>query len=476
MTMQQPKSLWILIPIEMAETYGYFTLHAILIFYLIKELSYEDANAYALTGQFVAMAYLMPVIGGWVADRFLGNRIAILFGGLLLCFGYALLALSHHNLFSGLSLIIVGNGLFKSNISSFIGEFYTQNDPRRDAGFTLAYTGINIASLLAIASSEYLQKLVGWHACFGVACFVILLGLCLFRWGFQYFNGKGLPLNISSKSLWSFFKNKFTVIVLWSGVALIMVYFSLRVTAFGNYIVYIVGLLFCIYVTKISWNMSVNARHNVLAIMILLVIATFFKAMFFESYLVVNVFTDRVVDRALFGHEIPATVFLSLGSLFTLFLGPLFAYVWKSRKITFSTPLKFAISILIIGICMQILATWIAFDNNVKISMYSIILFRFLFAIGELFILPLGLAMITEYAPKNCVGLMMGGWYLTAAFGGKLSGILAYLAHVPKGNIDLVQLKSIYHFAFQQYAFLNFILFAACLMLIPTINRLLNKG
>ncbi len=141
---QQPKALKILMLTEMAEVYGYFSLQAILIFYLLNVLSYSDANAYLFAGHFIALAYLMPVIGGWVADRFLGNRIAILFGGLLLCMGYALLIFGQPTFLLGLSLIIVGNGLFKSTLSSFIGEFYCQHDSHREAGFTLVFAGVNI--------------------------------------------------------------------------------------------------------------------------------------------------------------------------------------------------------------------------------------------------------------------------------------------------------------------------------------------
>lgn len=470
----QPKALSILIPTEMAETYGYFTLQAILVLYLIKELSYSDANAYAFSGQFVALAYLMPVIGGWLADRLLGNRIAILLGGLLLCMGYALLTLGQYSLFAGLSLIVIGNGLFKANISSFIGEFYTQNDSRREAGFTLAYTGINLGSLFAIAGVGYIQKYIGWGACFGAASFALLLGVSVFRWGFHYFNNKGLPPNIQSKTLWAFLTNK-PAIFLWLCVAFIIVYYLLKDTMFGTYSIYLIGLLFCLYVAKISQQLDANARRNLLALMILFLIATFYKAMFFETYLVVNVFTDRLVDRTVFGHEIPATVFLSLGSLFTILLGPLIAYIWQSNKIILSIPVKFALSILIVGGCMQMLAAWLTIETNVILPAASILFFRFFFAISELFILPLGLSMVTEYAPKNCVGLMMGGWYITAAFGGKLAGILANYADVPKDTMDLHHLKTIYHLAFQHYALLNFVLFAVCLMLVPIINKLLNK-
>lgn len=465
---QQPKALRILIPAEMAEVYGYFTLQAILVFYMTKQLAFSDAHAYTFSGQFIALAYLLPVMGGWVADRFLGNRLAILWGGLLMCIGYALLMLGWQLFLAGLTLIIVGNGLFKSNISSFIGEFYTRDDARREAGFTLAYTGVNLGSLIAIASAGYLQQLIGWGACFGAASLALLLGVLLFLWGYHYFDGKGLPPQTT-------LKNK-SVLFLCLCAVLTIVYYAMTFTLFGNYSIYAASLLFCLYIANIAWQIDKPARRRLLAIMILFVMAIFYKAMFFESYLVVNVFTDRLVDRTLFGHDIPATVFLSAGSLFTIMLGPLFAYLWQTKKLKLSIPFKFALSVLIIGCCMQMLVVALALEAHAMLPINSILLFRFFFAISELCILPLGLSMITEYAPKHYVGLMMGGWYMTAALGGKLAGVLATYANVPTGSLDLHHMKLIYQQAFQHYALLNFALFAVFLLLVPSINKLLTNG
>lgn len=259
MNKHQPKALRILIPTEIAEVYGYFSLHAILVFYLIKQLSYTDADAYAFSGQFVALAYLFPVIGGWLADRFLGNRNAILSGGLLLSIGYAVLSLGETLFFAGLSLIIIGNGLFKSNVASFTGEFYKQNDSRREAGFTLIFASVNIGSLVALTSVGYIQKYIGWSACFAAASFASLLGISIFRYGYRYFNGKGLSPHDKSSKLIAVVRNKSSLF--WGlSVLLIMVYFSLKESLFASYSLLLFGLVFCLYMIKISWNLESNAR------------------------------------------------------------------------------------------------------------------------------------------------------------------------------------------------------------------------
>ncbi len=471
----QPKALRILLPTQMAETYGYFTLQSILIFYLTKQLSFSDADAYAFSGQFIALAWLSPMVGGWIADQFLGARVAILLGSFLLCIGYAILALGQHTLLTGLSLVIVGGGLFKPNISSFMGEFYASGDSRRAAGFTLIYVAINLASLLAIAGVGYIQQYIGWGACFGAASFALFLGITIFSSGFRYFNDKGLPATIQSNSLWIFLNRQFLKIILGLCIALILVYISMRTIDLGNYSLAIFGLLFVFYLLSISRKLVVSDRYKLLGLMILFIIAIFYKAMFFENYLVINVLTDRLIDRRIYGHEIPALVFLSFGSLFTLILGPLFAYVWQSNRIKLSIPIKFALSLLLVSICMAMLATWLKFETQL-VQITVIILYRFLFTVSELLILPIGLAAVTEYAPKNYRGLMMGAWYFTAAVGGKLAGLLASYADVPTQITNITNIKMIYQSALQKFSMFSFTFFILCLMLTPIINKLLNKG
>lgn len=471
---QQPQALKILFLTEMWERYGFYTLQAMLVLYMIKQFSFADVDAYAFLGQFSALVYLMPVLGGWVADRFLGNRIAVLLGGLFLCLGYALLALGENTLLVGLTLVIMGNGLLKPNISGFLGEFYTEEDSRREAGFLLFYVGINIGSLLATLCAGYIQKFMGWGACFGAAAFALLLGISVFRWGFRYFDGKGFPPETRAKTLSAFLKQK-PIVILWFSVLLVMTYYLMSRISFGNYGLYTFIVLFCLYVAKIAWQSDTKDRRHIIALMLLFAIVSLYKGMFLQMYFVINVFTDRVVDRTLMGHEIPAAVFLGLDNGFIILLGPILARIWQSNKIKLSIPFRFVFSLLIMGACMQILAT-LTSETDILLPAIWMIPFYLFFTMSELFILPLGLSVVAEYAPKNAVGLMMGGWFLSAGLGGKLSGILAGYADVPKGITDLHSLNVIYHHAFQQYALFGFILFVACLMLVPIIRRLLASA
>lgn len=461
----QPKALKPIILMELWQSYAYFGLQAILVFYLIQKLSLPDNEAYAFCGQFVALSYLTPVVGGWIADRFLGFRVSILIGGILLCLGYALLACGQYTLLTGLSLVVIGNGLLLPNLSSFLGEFYTENDSRREAGFTLFYVSANIGALFSVGTAGYLQKFVGWSACFGIASAGLVLGIIVFIRGFHHFQRKGTPILPLKK----------TVTLLWFCIVFFLIYYSLKVKTFGDYSLYLCGLLFCVYIANSLRSLDKTLRRHMLAVIILFVIALFYKAMFFETYLSVNVFTDRVLDRTLLSHEIPASVFLALGAFFTILVGPLFAKILQSPKMDYSIPVKFSLSLFIIGCAMEMLSLFTT-NTNALVPVAAIFLFRLFFSISELFIFPIAYSMVTEYTPKNYVGLMMGGWFLSTAFGGKLAGFLSHTANIPKDITNIHAVKMIYHSAFHQYAILNFYLFGFCLLLTPFINKLLRKN
>lgn len=469
---KQPKALTIFFLTEMWEQYGFYTLQPLLVFLLIKRFAFSDVNAYLFSAQFAALVYLTPVIGGWVADNCLGKRFAVLLGGSLLCVGYALLALQQSTLSIGLSFIIIGHGLFKPNIVGMLGEFYGQHDSHREAGFTLFYVGINIGALIAMFFAGYIQKWFGWTACFVTASFMLLLAVSFFRAGFRYFADKGLAPHFQSSSSTLFiYKNPMLLIGLC--LSIILAYYSLTLIHIGNAVLIFFGILFCCYIAKLLTKLDSNSRKRLLGLLLLFVIAIFYKAMFFETYLVVNVFTDRIVNRTLFDHIIPATVFLGLGGFFSILLGPLWAKLWQSVKINFPIPLKFALGILLIGICMQILA-YLTVGSSTFLPAIWIVFFRFLFAISELFIFPVAFAAISEYSPQHCTGTLMGSWFMSAAFGGKLAGLLAVNADVPKAMNNLYQMNAIYHHAFQHYALLNFAAFFVCLLLTPLIHKLLQ--
>jgi len=474
--MKQPKALKVFFLTEMWERFGFYVNQAMLVLYLTQALSFSDERSYAILGQFTALAYIMPIIGGWACDRFLGNRMAVLSGGLLLCIGYALLSLNQDMLFLGLSLAAAGNGLLKPNISSFLGQYYHVNDPRREAGFTIFYVGINTGVLLATLSAGYIRDFLGWSACFGAASLALLIGVSVFRYGFRYFENKGLPPQNLQK----------VKILLGFAAAIAVVYVLMVSEGLGSYALYGGGLFFLFYLIWLAIKSDEVFRTRIFAILLLFMISTVFWGLFFEIFLAVNLFTERAVDRILWGHQIPASVFIGLEDIFIILIGPALALMWQKLSESarqgnslmerwFSIPMKFALSLLLLGVSMQVLVFAIGQSSSTAgVSAGWLVLFYLFVTLGELFISPIGLSMITEFMPAEYSGLMMGAWFMTLGFGGKLSGVLAQYASVPEGSQSVIELNAIYQQAFQSYAWIGFAAFFVGLLFIPLVNRWLK--
>lgn len=473
--MQQPKALKILFLTEMCERYGFYTAQAMLVLYMIDHFNFIDQDAYTILGQFTAMLYLFPVIGGWVADRLLGSRFSILIGAAFLCCGYALLATEQHVLFLGLSLLIIGNSLLKPNISTFLGRFYKEDDPRCEAGFTLFYVGINLGVMLATLSAGYLREW-SWMVCFGVASFALIAAMIVFQKGTHYFENKGFPPNDAPKKLFNFLKEK-RIFILWLLVGLTVIYFSLTFVAVSSYGLYLLGLLFCSYAIKMVWKDGQKARRRMVALLLLFLLSSVFWALYFQQFFVINVLTERVVDRVVFGHTIPPAVFFGLVGFFVITLGPVFSMIWQSGKIRISIPMKFALAILLLAGSMQILSLAIGegIATQMPIKAVWLVAFYFVVTLGELLLSPIGLAVVAEYAPKEHMSLMMGGWFMSLGFGAKLSGILAQYAAIPLNMMNLHDSLPIYQQAFQRYTWFGLIVFAISLMLVPLIQKWLSE-
>lgn len=472
---EQPKALKTLFLTEMCERYGFYTAQAMLVLYMIEHFNFADKDAYTILGQFTAMLYLFPVIGGWVADRLLGSRFSILIGAAFLCGGYALLASEQHVLFLGLSLLIIGNSLLKPNISTFLGRFYTEDDPRCEAGFTLFYVGINIGVMLATFSAGYLREW-SWMVCFGVASVALIAAIVVFQMGSHNFENRGFPPNDAPKKLFLFLKEK-RVFFIWLLVALTAIYFAMTFVAVSSYGLYLLGLLFCGYAIKIVWKDGQKARLRMIALLLLFAMSAVFWAMYFQQFFVINVLTERVVNRVIFGHTIPPAVFFGLVGFFVITLGPVFSMIWKSGKVRISIPMKFALAILLVALSMQILSFAIgdSIATQTPINAAWLVVFYFVLTISELLISPIGLAVVAEYAPKEHMSLMMGGWFMSLGFGAKLSGILAQYAAIPLNMMNLHDSLPIYQHAFQFYTWLGLIVFAISLMLVSLIKKWLSE-
>lgn len=472
LSIKQPASLWALFQTEMWERFAFYGIQGMLVLYLTQGLAFSDSHAYAITGQFTALAFILPVLGGWVADRILGLRFSILIGGFFECIGCTLIAINSHTLMTGLAFIVIGAGFFKPCVSSFLGRFYGVDDPRREAGFTLFYVGICIGISVSLVLAGYIQACFGWLVFFGTASLAMLAGLITFRRYYRYYEHKGLPPHSPLVSVRAFLMRRIQAILgvaVVAGLAIPLMLFP----TIGKYGLYVIGLIFYAYIIGQMRHYDAITRRRLTALLILLLISAVFWALLFQMFFVTNLFTVRAVDRVFFGHHIPAAVFLSIESTFIIVFGPLLARIWLKNKQRFSIPYKFAFALLLMGISMQILACIIPTGASLSPALWLVLVYAIV-AAGDLLLSPIGLSMMTQYAPPQLQALMMGGWLMSMGFGGTLTGLLAKCASIPPGITDLTYLNHVYQHAFQLYAWLGFLMFVVSALIAPLIKKYLH--
>ena len=433
---KHPRVLAYLLFTETWERFSFYGMKALLVFYLTKAFLFSDKAAYAIYGSYTALVYATPVLGGLLADRLLGFRKAVLIGGVLMALGHFAMAVPNLQVFYGaLALLICGNGFFKPNISSLVGRLYGAADPRRDSAFTIFYMGINLGAFLAPIACGYLGERLGWHWGFGLAGFGMLLGLLVFLRAQPLLRGLAEPparpegrTRFAGLSLeaWVYLGTLPAVVVAWQLVqhgALV----GTMLLVFG--VAVFVGL--CVYLLRLPEKI---ARDRLGVALLLTIVSVVFWAFFEQTGTSMSLFTDRNVDRSLFGALIPASQFQSVDGLCILLMAPLFSFLWlylARRRLEPNTPLKFALGILQLG--LGFLALYIGANTSREtgvVPMFWLILCYFLHATGELCLSPIGLSMITKLSPKAVTGIMMGTWFLVYSFAQYVAALIAQLTGV----------------------------------------------
>ncbi|MGM8361501.1 peptide MFS transporter [Flavobacterium sp. ARAG 55.4] len=492
-----PKALFILFFTEMWERFSFYGMKALLIFYLTRYHLFTDVNGNLLIGSYAALVYAVPVIGGFIADRYLGFRKAIVFGGIMLVLGHLGMAyegnaatqsvtgeitrddLALQIFYFSLSLIIVGVGFLKANISSLVGELYEVGDKRRDSGFTLFYMGINLGSFLATLICVWLGEKYGWSYGFGAAGVGMLFGLLTFISGKKLLKGKGeskVPELLEKKSFG--LKNEWIIYFLSVLSALIFWQMVQRHEAV-SYSLMIAGAASFVYIVYYSiTQLDKKAREQLIALTILIVFTVIFWALFEQAYTSLNLFADRILDRDFFGHTISAGQFLSFNALFIILLAPVFAWLWvKLGKYNPNTAVKFSMALLLVGLGFGSLVLGISLSGLGKVAMIWLILTYFLHTCGELCLSPVGLSAVTKLSPAKIVGFMMGVWFLATASSEFIASILANIASVDTSNgtaPDLNLAKQSYLVLFE-YLFYTGIGFGVVLFVLsPVIKKLMH--
>ncbi len=464
-----PKGLYMLFFAEMWERFSYYGMRAILIFYLTQHWLFSDSKSSLVYGAYTSLVYITPVLGGYLADRYLGQRKAVLFGGILLAMGHSLMAVEGVggqddptiNVFwMALAFIIVGSGFLKANISVMVGQLYKMTDVRRDAAYTIFYMGINVGAALGTITVAYLGQTIGWGWGFGLAGIGMLLGLVVFVLGKAALNGAGEAPKVLAKS------TEFTLYGIgFAAVAVIWALVQYQDVIQGLLVVSGVSLLG--YVLYESFKLEKEPRERMFAILFLISLNPIFWGLFEQAGGSMNLFTDRFVDRG----GVPAGIFQSINPIYIILLAPLFAGLWQwlgRRGKEPSAPAKFGLALVQMGLANLVLV-WGAEAYGLAAMTPVILVFMYylLATTAELCLSPVGLSAMNRLAPKFLASLIMGAWFYMTAVGNFVAGKIGEATGGHDGEMTKQGLLDVY----ELFGYISIGIAVVVLLLSPIVKR-----
>lgn len=556
-----PRGLLILFLTEMWERFSYYGMRSLLILYLTQHFLFSDERSNVLYGAYTALVYVMTIIGGTLADKYLGSRKAVTFGAILLVLGHCGMAFEgsgsrqlmtyqgqdyqltldgrggdanqvvvssqgtstirfnegatamlianpaavglpetvpvtdftlrvetetfyQNVMYLSLALIIAGVGFLKANISTIVGALYGFGDSRRDSGFTIFYMGINLGAFLSSVLCGYLGIAWGWKYGFGLAGIGMLLGLTVFLRFQHWLEGKAEPPNPALLRKKVFGPLTVEQLCYLSGLAVITVSMLVVMNAHlveENY----VGLLgLAILVVLIGYafvSCRGEERDRMLASIYFILAQIPFWALFEQAGSSLTLFTDRLVDRTIFGLSVPTPVFQALNAMYIVIFGPVMAWLWIAlarRKLNPSAPVKFALGVAMAGMGFLALVAGMKMSGaNGMTAVFYIFLIYWIHTIGELMVSPVGMSALTKLAPARAVGMTMGAWFLYSGLGNYLSGVIAQTtgAETIGGQlIDVVAAKATYADVYTQVGYLSLAVAVVMLALSPLIRKMMH--
>ena len=475
-----PRPLWMLFMTEFWERFAFYSVSWALALYIVAQFYHGDPSGQAwaskIYGAYTALIYATGIFGGYVADKLIGYQRSILLGALVMAAGlFTIMLPNRQAMLYGLAMVVVGDGLFKPNISSMVGQLYGPMDERRDRGFTLFYMGINAGAFVAPLLTGWLASYFtdtplqqNYRLVFAAAGIGMVLSLLWFWFGRRGLRGVGRPAPEAASRL--------RVLWVFAGVviAVPIVYWLLsQIGAIG--LQWLLGLLFIGVATMLIVE---AARHDavqvqrVIAMMIIFAFNLLFWMFYFQLGTSFNFLAENMVDRKMFGGwEFPVGWFQSVSPLAIIVLAPIVTQIWaflaKSHREP-SIPRKFGLGLIFNGLGFLVLMYALSrlIDAHGLIPFWPLTACYVLQTVGELCLSPIGLSMVTKLAPPRLVGVAMGGWFLSLAVGGNLSGLLA--GHI-SGENGMTAASALSGFTF------SFWLLAGAGVLLLLISPLINK-
>jgi proton-dependent oligopeptide transporter, POT family len=467
-----PRGLYVLFFAEMWERFSYYGMRALLILYLTKHWLFDDGKSNLIYGAYTSLVYITPVLGGWLADRYLGQRKAVLFGAVLLTFGHVLMAFEGAggqndptiNIFwLALAFIIVGSGFLKANISVIVGQLYPRTDVRRDGAYTIFYMGVNVGAAIGTIFAGYLGEVYGWRYGFGAAGLGMALGLIVFIFGKPLLMGRGEAVRPLAR------RTEYGIYGI--GIAAVAgIWLQIQYQGFYGQILLVLGLALLGYVLFEAFKLDKEARHRIFAILFLLALQPLFWALFEQAGGSLNLFTDRFVDR----QGVPASLFQSINPIYIIILGPIFAGLWLwlgKRGLEPSTPAKFGLALAQVGFANLVLVWGAAtVGPNAMIPVIFIFGIYFFQTTAELCLSPVGLSAMNRLAPAHMASLIMGSWFFATAGGNFFAGVIGEATGGEGGELTREGLLTIY----ELIGWITIAIGAAVLVIAPFIKRLMH--
>jgi POT family proton-dependent oligopeptide transporter len=491
-----PKGLYVCFFTEMWERFSFYGMKALLFLYLTKYHLFGDAPSYDLIGAYGGLVYAVPVLGGLLADRFLGMRKAVVFGAVLLCLGHFGMAYEGHAaqsvggvvqrdesalqvFYLSLALIIMGVGFLKPNISTIVGKLYPENDPRRDSGFTVFYAGINLGALFASLVCGYLGETYGWKYGFGAAGVGMLAGLAVFLGGQKHLLGHAEPSfpERLRERVGPISRESAIYLGGIAGVVIVQQLIQRTWTVHGA--MHLVTLAFSVwFIWFLVRHCSRIERAQMLSLVALIGFCLLFFTLYEQTYGSWIAFNDRLMTKNLLGFEMTAGSLTFLGAFFIVALSPLVAWLWpwlERRGLNPSKPVKSGIGLLLAGLAfLPLVAATNAVGADSLASVWWLVLAYLILELGEICLSPIGLSAVTQLSVPRVVGLMMGAWWLATAYSEVLAAAFGKLAaiDIPEGSsLNFIEAAARYRELFWLMCWIGLGSGVGALLLSPWIRR-----
>ncbi|MBT6042255.1 MAG: peptide MFS transporter [Gammaproteobacteria bacterium] len=561
--MGHPRGLIILFFTEMWERFSYYGMRGLLILYLTQHFLFSDERSTIMYGAYTALVYVMTIIGGTLADRYLGSRKAVTFGAILLVMGHFGMAFEGNGsrqimtyegeeyqltlngrggdadqiiisdlgeslisfsegatnllianpvvvglpesiptnsyslhvetdafylniLYLSLALIIAGVGFLKANISTIVGSLYGFGDARRDSGFTIFYMGINLGAFLSSILCGYLGITYGWKYGFGLAGIGMLFGLLIFLIYQDWLEGKAEPPSMEKLKEKVLGPINVEQMCYLTGLGIIIISLLLVMNAHlvdESYVGLLGIIIFVLLITYAFVRCEGVERDRMFAGIYFILAQIPFWALFEQAGSSLNLFTDRLVDRTMFGWSVPAPVFQSLNAMFIVLFAPILAWLWitlAKRNLNPSTPVKFAMGVFLAGLgFLSLVAGMRASGDDGMTAVYFIFLIYWVHTMGELMVSPVGLSAVTKLAPPQAVGMTMGAWFLYSGLSNYLAGVIASTtgAETIGGQLsDTAAAKATYAEVYLQVGYIAMGIAIVMLIISPVIKRMMHSA